>query len=251
MAETLDTSKLDNREYLMELVTRHFPQYKKSDLNLFTAESLRFMITSFVKPTAPVQASIRQSASVSPSATVPTGYSVPVPASVPAPAPVPNRWGPTQLSSFMETGSTSGYGSGTGYGSGSGSVSEDKHTSGSTYNPSVDLDNNQPLLILDKICLILDRDQDLLTKVQLLRADLIELSRSIFYSRLEVNLMQRDLQRKILSLITKAYEKRYTEISALINKKCMSPEIERVLCDNQQVLYQLLCQYKSVIQPDC
>lgn len=231
MNEPFDPSRLQDREYLIGLVTKVSPQYRSDDLRRFTMDNLRtILLEATKKPPAPFPKSTPGTLSISTSDLLsPMNRLQPSLLAneykntnmIFAPSPSPSTLLVPQTPSFAQSQS---------------------QVIDSSVPPTADM-----LKILEQICGCLDKDVELLEKVKALRDRLIELGRSKIYSSFESNLIKKDLHRHLFGCILNAYQVRHSDLSQLIAKKYLQPDTEKTLCENQQALYQLLCQYQKMI----
>ena len=115
-------------------------------------------------------------------------------------------------------------------------------------NSSVSIATNSEILkLLEETCIYLDKDIILQEKVRTFKENVTELSRSKSCSTFEETQIQKDLQRDLYNCIFNAYQVRQNEFSHYIAKKCLQPETITMLCENQQRLYQLLAQYRKLL----
>jgi hypothetical protein len=107
---------------------------------------------------------------------------------------------------------------------------------------------SDPLQILDQICTCLEKNVELLEKVRNWKEQLNVINRSKSFSSSEVKMIQRNFYRHLWDFIVQAYKTRHEDLSQVIKTKYLEPEAEKTLCENQNNLYELVCQYQKTLQ---
>lgn len=225
--DSINSERLQDREYLISLISKHCPQYQIADLRMFTLENLRNIVTETLKKQQAQKASLLSSIGM-PGMTGMTGMSgmsnmPPLANSISmnnrlSPLSIPNPW----------------------------LTSHPVHDYKMQNLESVL--SSDVLKILEQICACLDKDIVLQEKVKNLRDKLTEMGRSNSFSNTEIQMIKKDYHKDLYDSIVKAYQIRHNDLSQLMAKKLLQPDTEKALCENQQTLYQLLHQYGKMIQ---
>lgn len=218
----MDPDRLQDREYLMSVVAKVCPQFQMEDLQLFTMDNLRSLLFDTLKKQPSPSLSAKQKQ---------TGR--PVSSSTHLP-PINSQFPP-----LRSVGSIGSIGSSSSYSSSVSGISSPSLLDQNTLS-------NDVLKLLEQICNCLDKDSDLQDKIRSLKDRLIESQRSKSYSSSESHMIQKDLHGHLFDSVLRAYQTRHKDLAELMSKKVLQPETEKMLCENQQILYQLLCQYQKM-----
>lgn len=251
----IHADRLQDRDYLISMISKYSSQHQVDDLRLLAIENLRVILSDCLK-----KQQDQKLFSNNPNST-PNQNSSKFSSGLSAPIPIPNHFSnrvsslsPLPNSPFTSLGGGNG-GAGMNYGSlrsfssiGNVISSSPTTTTGpsSPIHPDLSL-SNDVLRVLEQICNTLDKDTELQEKVRSLRDKLLEVNQSRLYSMNESSLIKKDLHRNLFNCILNAYQVRHNDLLQLIAKKYLQPETEKILCENQQALYQLLCQYQKMI----